>query len=49
MTMKICIYHDFYFDPKDLALHVERGWFVIYYGGPSACTWLVPGTVDPDL
>jgi hypothetical protein len=42
-------YHDFYFDPKDQSSRVERGWWVLYFGGPSACCWLVPGTLEVDL
>lgn len=44
--MKFAVLHDFYFDPENIHIRVERGWWVMYYGGPSACCWLVPGTLD---
>jgi hypothetical protein len=47
--MNFAVCHDFNFNPKNQRDRVERGWWVIYYGGISACAWLVPETFNPDL
>lgn len=46
--MNLFAMHDFYV-VWETGERVERGWWVCYFGGLSACTWLVPGTLDPSL